>query len=310
MPYNNYAGIAGLWQTPYISECSGYVDEFNLLTYYYDLYLTRFKYNNVPESIKRVMLDLSNIDRWLWYAPAVCFFKDDVLGLQVLPVTSEAKFNVAFMPESWSVWGANGYVRRGLNWDNSVLLFNDNSRVAPIYYVYKYVRKIIELEKTADVNIDFQKNPYVMEIDEEQKKSADKLFSERSMFKKLILTRKKAKGGIIEGLKANQLKVPLEADKYLSVADKYENKILTYLGFNSVQIEKAERLITSEADSNNEKTRAQYTSAFDNRKQTFDRVNELFGESLTVEPNRLYNPKTEQQTEKTEVIENGNIVNG
>lgn len=311
--FNGFAGVPGLWEyQARFPEIDAHVfediREFDLLTYYYNLYLTRYKYEGVPDSIKETMFDLSNIDRWLWYAPAVCFFEDPVLGLQVLPCTNEANFNLTFFPESWSVYGGNGYIKRGLNWKNSALLFNDNSRRPPILYVYKYVKKICELEKTADVNVDFQKNPFIMEIDEEQEKSAKKLFWERSIFKKLILTRKKSKGGILEGLKVNPLKVDYEADKYLSTGDKYDNKILTYLGYNSCQIEKAERLINSEADSNNEKTRAQYTAGFENRQKCFERVKELFGADIKISPNELKTMKDSQKINETNGGDNGGNV--
>ena len=309
--FTGLGGIPGFWedQCRLGFEYGGLfeVDEFNLLTYYYNLYLTRFKYDNVPESIKSTMFDLSNIDRWLWFAPAVCFFEDEVLGLQCLPCTNEANFNLAFFPKSWSVYGGNGYIKRGLNYNNSALLFNDNARVAPIFYVYKYVKKIVELERISDANIDFQKNPLIMEIDEEQEKSAKKLFSERSLFKRLLLTRKKQKGGILEGLKVNQLKTEFETGKYQSVIDKYDNKILTYIGYNSVQIEKAERLITSEADSNNEKTRAQYTSALENREKCFKRVKELFGKDIKVNPQELVDFESD---DAPDVTRGGNLGNG
>lgn len=260
---------------------------FNLLSFYYDLYLSRFKYNGVPESIKKSMYDLSNLDRWLWYHPAVCFFEDPELGLQVLPVTADANFNKVFFPTSWSVYGANGYRVDGLTNDNSVLVFNDKTRLMPFLYVIKYARKILKLEAVANVNIDDQKNPYIIEIDEEEKKSAEKFFGEVDSGAHRIFTRKKGKGSITENINVNQLKVEFMVDRYLSAVDKYENKILTFLGYNTVQIEKAERLITSEADSNNEKTHAQFTSAFEARQTAFERVNYMFGEHLTVEPNRL-----------------------
>lgn len=273
-----------------LKETQGFTTDltlFNLLNYYYNLYLTRFKYDGIPDSIKKSMYNLSNMDRWLWYKPAVCFFKDKILGLQVLPVVAEANFNKVFFPKEWSVYGAQGYVQRGLNASNSVLVFNDNTRIMPLLYILKYARKILKLEAIADVNIDDQKNPYIIEMDEDEKKTFEKFFEEVDAGKHRILTRKKTKGGLTENINVNQLKVEFVVDKLLAAADKYENKILTFLGYNNVQIEKAERLITSEADSNNEKTRAQYTSAFEARKTAFERVNAMFGTSLTIEPNTL-----------------------
>ena len=277
---------------------------FNLLNLYYDLYLTRFKYDGIPDSIKKSMYDLSNMDRWLWYSPAVCFFEDKELGLQVLPVVAEANFNKVFFPTSWDVYGANGYSQKGLNFSNSVLVFNDKTRIMPLMYIIKYARKILKLEAIANVNIDDQKNPYIVEIEEDEKKSIKKFFQEVDAGAHRILTRKRQKGSISDGIKVNQLKVDFQVPDYLSAIDKYENKILTFLGYNSVQIEKAERLITSEADSNNEKTRAQFTSAFEARKTAFDRVNEMFGVNLTIEPNELTSLKNVAND-----VENNNNIN-
>jgi len=89
---------------------------------------------------------------------------------------------------------------------------------------------------------------------------------------------------------------------YLAAVDKYENKILTYLGINNVQIEKAERLITNEADSNNEKIYSQFTAAFDEREKALKQVNKLFGTNITIEPNTL------KKIENEEAQENGNSV--
>lgn len=286
-----FTSIAEFWTERYfLNEIAGYNDDitlFNLLNFYYDLYLIRFKYKGIPESIKKSMYDLSNMDRWLWYSRAVCFFKDKTLGLQVLPVVAEANFNKTFFPTSWSVYGANGYRQDGLTNDNSVLVFNDKTRIMPLLYILKYTRKILKLEEIANVNIDDQKNPYIVEIDEEENKTFKKFFGEVDAGAHRIFTRKKQKGSITDGIKVNQLKVDFMVDKYLTAAEKYENKILTFLGYNTVQIEKAERLITSEADSNNEKTRAQFTSAYEARKTAFERVNTMFGEKLEIEPNSL-----------------------
>lgn len=279
---------------------------FNLLNFYYDLYLTRFKYDGIPDSIKKSMYDLSNMDRWLWYTPAVCFFKDEVLGVQCLPVVAEANFNKVFFPTSWSVYGANGYRKDGLTFDNSVLVFNDKTRIMPILYVLKYVKKILKLEEIANVNIDDQKNPYIIECEEEEKKTLKKFFGEVDAGEHRIYTRKKQKGSITEGINVNQLKVEFMVDRYLAAAEKYENKILTFLGYNTVQIEKAERLITQEADSNNEKTRAQFTSAYESRKTAFDRVNELFGTNLKIEPNSL----TSLKNVENDTHENENKIEG
>lgn len=275
------------------------ISAFNLLTFYYNLYLTRFKYKGIPDSIKKSMYDLSNLDRWLWYMPAVCFFKDPTLGLQVLPVTADADFNKTFFPESWTVTGANGYKMSGLTWDNSVLVFNDKTRIMPLLYIIKYIYKILKLENISDVNIDDQKNPYIVEIDEEEKKTINKFFADVDAGDHRIITRRRQKGGIINDIKVNSLIVDFKVDKYLAAAQQYENKILTFLGYNTVQIEKAERLITDEAQSNNERTRAQFTSAFDARKSALERVNELFGVNIEIEPNSL--------TSLIDASENSNI---
>lgn len=276
---------------------------FEIMLFYFNQYMSRFKYGTVPESIEKTQLGMVNLDRWLWYAPAVCFFEDDILGLQMLPVSSDSKFNIAFYPEKWTVYGGNGYVRRDLNNKNSVLVFNDHTRIPPILYVMHYVKKIVELEMTADQNTVLNRQPFILEIEEEQEKSANKLFMKLKNFADLILLRKSSKKGM--GLEKSNLMntgVQFKVLDYLAAVDKYENKILTYLGINNVQIEKAERLITNEADSNNEKIYSQFTAAFDEREKALNQVNKLFGTNITVEPNTL------KKIENEEAQENDNSV--
>ena len=232
---------------------------FEIMLFYFNQYMSRFKYGTVPESIEKTQLGM--------------------------------------------VYGGNGYVRRDLNNKNSVLVFNDHTRIPPILYVMHYVKKIVELEMTADQNTVLNRQPFILEIEEEQEKSANKLFMKIKSFADLILLRKSSKKGM--GLEKSNLMntgVQFKVLDYLSAVDKYENKILTYLGINNVQIEKAERLITNEADSNNEKIYSQFTAAFDEREKALKQVNKLFGTNITIEPNTL------KKIENEEAQGNGNSV--
>ena len=82
-------------------------------------------------------------------------------------------------------------------------------------------------------------------------------------------------------IKIYDLAVPSVAETVLEDRKKIENELLTLFGLNNV-IEKKERMIVDEANSNNDYINRNVDLLYKNRKQACDEINEKFGLNISV----------------------------
>lgn len=78
-------------------------------------------------------------------------------------------------------------------------------------------------------------------------------------------------------IKAIKTDAPLVFDKLQEYKKQIWNEALTYLGINNVMIEKSERLITDEANSNNELINLNLQASLAPRQEACKQFNELYG---------------------------------
>lgn len=261
--------------------------EFELLYYYYNLFCSTFDYDGDEELYDTQFDGLAAIDRYLWYSQAVAVFNDKYAGVQVLPAFFRGDINIAFLPDKWFVIAGEESAEIELNHENSVLIFNDRTHIPPLLYVYRYVKKIVDLEKTIDMNVLQQRTPYIFDIPEEQKKSAELFLKGIKAYSQAIFTRKNGKDKKfasvgIDDVKVLNTNVEFKALNYEELIRTYNSKILQYLGINSTPIEKSERLVTSEAEASKYQVYIQNNSRYQARKKALDRINKKFKQNYSI----------------------------
>ena len=80
-----------------------------------------------------------------------------------------------------------------------------------------------------------------------------------------------------DALKCLKTDAPFVADKIMDYKKEIWNEALTFLGINNIMIEKSERLITDEANSNNELINLNLQSYLAPRQEACRQFNEKFG---------------------------------
>lgn len=83
--------------------------------------------------------------------------------------------------------------------------------------------------------------------------------------------------GDMDSIKSINTEAPIVFDKLQNYKKEIWNEALTFLGINNVMIEKSERLITDEANSNNELINLNLQASLVVRKNACKQFNELFG---------------------------------
>ena len=138
-----------------------------------------------------------------------------------------------------------------------------------------FALRLYEAERTADVNIKSQKTPILLLVNEKQRLTMENLYLQYDGNKPFIF-------GDKDNLSETQLKAiktdaPFIADKIIDYKKEIWNEALTFLGINNIMVDKKERLITDEANSNNELINLNLQSYLAPRQEACKQFNEKFG---------------------------------
>ena len=138
-----------------------------------------------------------------------------------------------------------------------------------------FALRLYEAERTADVNIKAQKTPVLLLVDETQRLLMENLYNQYDGNKPFIFGDKKQLNA--DTLKAIKTDAPFIADKIIQYKKEIWNEALTFLGINNIMVDKKERLITDEANSNNELINLNLQSYLAPRIEACKQFNEKFG---------------------------------
>ena len=138
-----------------------------------------------------------------------------------------------------------------------------------------FALRLYEAERTADINIKAQKTPVLLLMDEKQRLTMENLYSQYEGNRPVIFGDKNSLGENV--IKAINTQAPFIADKIIDYKKEIWNEALTFLGINNIMVDKKERLITDEANSNNELINLNLQSYLVPRKEACRQFNEKFG---------------------------------
>lgn len=138
-----------------------------------------------------------------------------------------------------------------------------------------FALRLYEAERSCDVNIKAQKTPIMILIDEKQRLTMQQLYNQYNGNQPFIFGDKQNLGD--DKLKAISTEAPFVADKLQEYKKEIWNEALTFLGVNNIMVDKKERLITDEANSNNELINLNLQSYLAPRQKACKQFNEKFG---------------------------------
>lgn len=273
---------------------AGFIDSalINDLTYYD--YLDRFKkialsifeWVNLPESMNAMYLE-----KCLYYNGQATLLKDKNYGFINTRCSTNGKINIYGLPTSLHCYSYDYQTERKLytglmdglsdlqkntrQYYECILVQNNWERIPTCGTLELFALRLYEAERTADVNIKAQKTPVFILTDEKQRLTMENLYSQYEGNKPMIF-------GDKNNLKENQIRAirtdaPFIADKIIDYKKEIWNEALTFLGINNIMIDKKERLVTDEANSNNELINLNLQSYLAPRQEACRQFNEKFG---------------------------------
>ena len=239
------------------------------------LALNMFKWTG----LESLGIEERHMENWLFDEGKTLVFEDESYGVMCLPCMGIG-MNILGDPIRYRVTGYN--YNKEFKAEECVLVENNKLRMPTRDVIEYFTNQLYEVVRTRDVNVQTLKLPFITACTD-----------------KTVLTTKK----IMESIENNEpcLSVNPEVvniDEFVKVlptgvkpytaelTDLYHdimNEALTYLGINNANTDKKERLITSEADANNQLIECCAEMFLEARKRACEEINKMFGTNISVE---------------------------
>ena len=241
-----------------------------------ELSMTMFEWTGLPKSVDERFLEKTLFER----GNAVFFFDEDLDIVKgetgsylALQSANYGKFDVYNVPRERRAYASNGYQKQ-LDDTNSVIIYNNYLRKSSRLDVEMFSKRLYNIDRAIDTNINAQKTPILLLCDENERLSYLNLYKEYDGNAPVI---KGAKGMDLNGFTVLKTDAPFVASDLYTLKMEYWNEALTYLGISNVNTTKKERMVTDEVIRNMGGTIASRYSRLEMRRQACEKINEMFG---------------------------------
>lgn len=307
----------------------------NSVDFLSSLYLNELQYVDYIERIKKICLSMFEwinlpssmnsryLEECLFYLGQASLLYDDKYGFINTKCTSDGRINIYGLPTDLTCYSYDYHTSRrlyiGLNGDDkqineeAILVMNNYERIPTLSTCELFAKKLTNADLTAYINIQSQKTPILILCNENQRLTLENMYSQYEGNKPVIF-------GDSDNLNINAIKsintnAPFIADKVMEYKKEIWNELLTFLGINNLMLEKKERLVSDEANSNNELINMNLQSFLIPRQEACKKFNELFGLTGTDKEisvrvrSDLYNTIKKELSTTTDLLK-GEVQNG
>ena len=257
-----------------------YLDRFKKLC------LSIFEWVNLPKSMNG-----RYIEQCLYYDGKASFLKDKNYGFINTRATPSGQINIYGLPTKLNCWSYEYNSIRSLYTglptnssdkmleymqNNECILVANNWDMTPTCGSMElFALRLMEAERVCDTNLKAQKTPVLIVVDEKQRLFMENLYNQYDGNQPFIFG--DSKQLTKDMLQAINTQAPFIIDKVMDYKKEIWNEALTFLGINNILVDKKERLITDEANSNNELINLNLQSFLAPRQEACRQFNEKFG---------------------------------
>lgn len=242
---------------------------------YEKLLTSMFKWNNLPCGISARFIE----DK-LFHNGFLIFFESKKLKFHMVTMATPIGYNAYNEPIGYRAYATNGFDEY-VSAEECVRIDNNIFMEGNVGNVRFFAKRLSNIEKTADINLEQMKVPFIVACGEGQKTSVEQVFKQKTDGVPYIFVNEDfANMNNVSVLTTGVTNHTKELqDLKLSI----ENQALTFFGINNVDIVKRERLVSGEADGNNEQININKASMFNARLKACEEINDKFGFDISVE---------------------------
>lgn len=254
-------------------------NEYNrLIRHYQTLALNRFKWENLPNGIES-----RYIEQMLYDNGECAFFIHPDLGYCVLRSNPRENLNVYGEPTKLTLSGFNEH--RQVMMDDCIRIINNDLAIPTSLHIQHYARRMAEIDDIIMQNLRQQRVPYLFATDDNNQYTMKQLYEEMYQGNPAIFVDKTMLNGNSQNIMVIPTETPYLVDKLQIQKQEMERELLTFLGINNT-IEKKERLLTDETNSNNQFIQMCSDVDFKTRQKACEDINAKFGLNIRVTETR------------------------
>lgn len=239
--------------------------------------LSMYEWINLPDTMNARYLEMC-----LYYNGQASLLYDEDYGFINTQAVDAGYINIYGLPTKINCFSYRYNKERELYIPGSnlpaeeecILVMNNYERIPTGSTISLFAKRLAEAQRIADTNINAQGTPILIATDQRQAFSLKKMYEQYEGNTPVIYGDKNLTSP--ETLKAIKTDAPFIANDIMEYKRQVWNEFLTFVGVNNLA-EKRERLITSEADSNNELINLNMESYLTPRKQACKEFNQKFG---------------------------------
>lgn len=260
-------------------------------------YLTRlmlmctslFEWTGLPQGMPERYLE-----KVLFNDGQLAFVNDSSYGIIATKCSSYQSFNFYNEPISWLCYSDNGYYKN-FNTNDIEIVRNNKYSFSTRYLIEHHIQRLFNIERTIDKNLWYQRNMVILKSSDSTRLTMSNLVDQYDKNNLLIYGHEDL--DLKDNIDKLDFNIPFIADKLEDIKDRKWQELINMLGINSANTQKKERLITDEANANNQLIDLSVDIMLAERKLAVEAINKRWGLNIEV---KLRNEKKEEPQEEGE----------